>query len=92
MSQYNPHAIHRKVRVDQILEDGIVTWKTKSWTQPGNEDRYHPAIDFATCAVSCDCPDWQYRKAKHHPTTHSPETMLCKHLVAILTNLRRKAQ
>jgi hypothetical protein len=92
VSKYNPHAIHRKVRVDQILEDGVVTWKTYSMTRPGHDVVHHPAIDFRTGEVTCTCADHQYRRAKLHPTVHSGQDKMCKHAWAALTNLRRKAQ
>jgi hypothetical protein len=91
VSKYTPRAIRRCVRVDEILPDGIVTWQTKSFTRPGDEIVHHPAIDFVTGAITCTCKDHEYRKAKLHPTVHSPQADMCKHAWTALTNLRRKA-
>jgi hypothetical protein len=90
MDQYNPKAIRRCVRVDEVLADGVVTWKTYSMTRPGKDIEHRPAIDFVTGAVTCTCPDHQYRRAKHNPTIHTPD-LCCKHARAAIENLRRKA-
>lgn len=92
MQNYNPKPLHRKVRIDEILPDGVVTWKTYSMTRPGKDVVHHPAIDFVTGAVTCTCPDHQYRKAKLHPTVHSGQETMCKHAWAALSNLRKKVQ
>lgn len=89
---YDPKPIHRKVRVDEVLPDGIVTWKTYSMTRPGHDVVHHPAIDFSgRGSVTCSCEHFRYRLAKHEPTIHTPEHH-CKHIAQALANLRRKAQ
>ena len=92
VSKYNPKSIRRCVRVDEVHDDGIVTWKTKSFTRPGDEVVHHPAIDFSgRGSVTCDCENFRYRLAKYSPTIHTPEHH-CKHIAQALSNLRRKAQ
>lgn len=90
-TRWDPKRIHRKVRVDEILDDGIVTWKSYSMTRPGHDVVHHPAIDFRTGAVTCTCEQHRYRLARHNPTIHTPQWH-CKHVAAALANLRRKAQ
>lgn len=89
---YDPKPIRRTVRVDQVLEDGVVTWKTYSFTRPGHDVEHHPAIDFSGRGnVTCSCEHFQFRLAKHNPTIHTPQ-FWCKHLRNAIENLRRKAQ
>lgn len=89
MPQYNPCTQNRKVRPEFQTEDGIRAFVTKSFTSPSNEDRYHPTVDLATGEAVCDCPDFQYRRAKLNPTIFTPEDV-CKHLQRVIANLKRQ--
>ena len=67
MSHSPPQAaIRRRVRVQQRVDDEV-TFVTKSFSRDDGT-QYHPVINEATGAFSCDCPDHLYRRS------------FCKHL------------
>jgi len=52
-------AIRRRIRFAGELEDGHALYRCKSRTSEGTE--YHPVVDLATGAVTCDCPHHTFR-------------------------------
>lgn len=88
MAKYDPFQVRRCVRIAGAAPDGVVMFKSKSFTKTATDVTYHPAIDIQTGAVTCDCPHYTYRLAKHNPTIASGEA--CKHLARALANLTRR--
>jgi len=88
MAQYNRYAIRRTVRLQEAVNE-VAVFTTKSFTQPGADDCYHPIVDTLTGDAICDCPHFVYRLAKHHPTINDSEH-LCKHLLRAVSTLKRR--
>ncbi|MCC6485177.1 MAG: hypothetical protein IT209_10060 [Armatimonadetes bacterium] len=83
---YNPYAIRRCVRRQSDGEDGVVRFKTKSFT--GRRRNYYPIVNTRTGAVSCNCPDFRYRCESFAPTVATKDAQ-CKHLRRAIARLRR---
>lgn len=90
-SRWNPYQIRRCVRMEGAAPDGIAMFVSKSFTTETADDVYHPAIDLETGAVTCDCPHFFYRLAKHEPTLYNGGKV-CKHLERAIQNLARRGR
>lgn len=84
--KYDPYKIRRRVRRDQSAPDYQAGFVTKSFTQPDNEDRWHPTIDRETGAATCDCTHFTTRLRRAH--INEPAS-LCKHLQRAVANMER---
>jgi len=89
MPRYNPFAVRRTVRFQEVVNDDIATFTTKSFTSADAEDKYHPSVDLATGEVTCDCPHFHYRLARLSPTVDDAGS-LCKHLIGAVENLKHR--
>lgn len=83
---YNPYAIRRCVRRQYQTPDGLIAFKTRSFTK--RRGVYHPAVDLRTGEVWCDCPDFRYRCQRFRPSIAAGEAQ-CKHLRRALRRLGR---
>lgn len=87
-SRWNPCQVRRTVRLADVVED-VLVFTTKSFTSAEVEDKYHPCIDLTSGAAVCDCPDYQFRRARMNPNVRRTET-LCKHLLRALATCQRR--
>ncbi len=87
---YKSHTVKRQVRRAGIVEN-VQAFKVKSFTHIEAPAVYHPAINHATGHVSCSCPDFFYRHARHAPTIRE-EAHHCKHLRQTLAGAARRGE
>ena len=86
MSKYNSRLIRRRVRRTDLVK-GQQFFTTKSFTRD-DDTHYVPVVDLEAGTVSCDCPDFRFRHAKHEPTVNDSGHH-CKHIgFALLTCVR----
>ncbi len=74
----------RQIVRDWRSEDGQVGFKVRSFTRDDGS-RWHPVVDTHDGSVFCDCPDFHYRHAAHHPSVATPAHW-CKHLQRAVKN------
>ncbi len=74
----------RQIVRDWRSQDGQVGFKVRSFTRDDGA-RWHPVVDTLDGSVFCDCPDFHYRHAPHHPSVATPAHW-CKHLQRAVRN------
>lgn len=74
----------RQIVRDWRSQDGQVGFKVRSFTRDDGA-RWHPVVDTLDGSVFCDCPDFHYRHAPHHPSVATPAHW-CKHLQRAVKN------
>lgn len=90
--EYARFEIRRRVRRDDVLPDGVVTFKTYSFTRSGQEIVHHLQVDTQGGAVECDCEDFRFRRAPQarrnggFANVMQPECW-CKHIERAINNL-----
>ena len=91
LKSYNPYRFERLLELVADGADGVVTFRTQSFTD--NKNVWHPSIDTHSCRVECTCPHFLTRMipaARRNgglPTCYSP--YLCKHLVQAVLILKQ---
>lgn len=94
--KYDRFLIRRCVRRDQKLQDGIVAFVTKSFTQ-NDDTSWHPHVDTRTGEVWCDCPDFRFRRNAEAKSNNEIPNVLqveyqCKHLERAVENCVRHGE
>lgn len=74
----------RQIVRDFRSGDGQVFFKVRSFTRDDGA-RWHPVVDTHDGSVFCDCPDFHFRHARHHPSVQTPGHW-CKHLQRAVKN------
>ena len=80
----------RCVRRDYVSPAGQVFFQTKSFTRDDGT-RWHPIVDVEAGPVFCDCPDFQFRHARHEPDVLTPQ-FWCKHVARAVQNCKRHGE